>query len=263
MSDNDIFDMQEPVEPEVKPVPPVAPLPEEKETTVPATVSTTNSLVARITSKTVISEDQSKILNAFIDKAIMGHQSALAMKCKGLRCHMIDICPLHKAKLTLPVNESCPVEESLMQEWVQRTLSALAIDPSLPENAVDVNMVFELAGMELIRWRASWHLHNEAALVEERIVGYSPQGEPIYDEKPKMALLISERYAKVVGKLREQLLATRRSQAQVGKVSNDVSVRGANMVAKAKEIALRRRNKQIPVDADFEVKDGESSSEGS
>jgi hypothetical protein len=258
MDENDILDMQEPLEPTPLPKPAPAPVPEAPKEALQNQAIPPNALVAKMSSKAAITEEQSRVLSAFMDKAVLGHQSALAMKCKGLRCHMLDICPLHKAHITLPINESCPVEEALMQEWVTRTLTALNIDPSLPENAVDVNMVFELAGMEVIRWRTSWHLHNDAILVEERIVGYSPQGEPIYDEKPKMALLISERYAKVVGKLREQLLATRRSQAQVGKVSNDVSVRGANMVAKAKEIAKKRREKSVPIDADFEVKNGES-----
>jgi hypothetical protein len=212
------------------------------------------SIIAKQAGCQVSTPEQLKILDDFMDSTRFGHTASLPMKCQGGSCPFLNICPLNRANMELPVGKSCPVEQAIMAQWVSNTMNALGINPNNPEDSVDINMVFELAGMELIRYRSAWHLSISPELVEERIVGYSPQGDPIYDEKPKMPLLIMEKYAKVIGKLRDQLLATRRSQAQVGKISGDLSVRAANMQAKAREIAEKRRGKVQ--DADFKVKDG-------
>jgi len=153
------------------------------------------------------------------------------------------------------VTHNCPVERSMIVKWVHKTLIALDIDPHDPENAVDMDMAMELAGMELIRYRAACHMADDPALTEERIVGYSPQGQPIYDEKPKINLLILERQAKLIGRLREQLLATRKAQAQVGRVASDVSVKAANMLQKARDLAEKRKSGQEALDATYTVKD--------
>ena len=196
------------------------------------------------------------VIEHFMVRAQHGHQAALPMKCKENLCPFIGMCPLEQAKLDLPTGKDCPVEQALIQMWVNKTMDALNIDPTDPEFSVDVDMVYELAGMELLRMRAGHHMSTDPALVEEKIVGYSPQGQPIYDEKPKIALLILEKYSKVVNKLREQLLATRKSQAQAGQLAGDVSVRTANIMARAKKIAEARRAGGSIHDADFiEVKD--------
>lgn len=202
---------------------------------------------------------QIQALDEFMTKVRFGHQSAMPMRCKGDACPVITHCPLHLALMELPVGKVCPVEKSMINLWVKEALVALKIDPEDPDNAIDLAMAFELAGMELIRYRASLKLSDEPMLTKDIIVGYSPQGKPIYDEKPSQSLLILERQAKIIGRLREQLLATRRSQAQVGKISGDISVRGANMLSKARELAEKRRanlNKDA-VDIPFQVKPDE------
>jgi len=196
-------------------------------------------------------------LDEFMHKIRFGHQAALPMICKGENgCPFIAHCPLFLNKIALPITKVCPVERSMISQWVKDALTALKIDADDPDNAVDLAMAFELAGMELIRYRASLRLSDEPMLTKDVIVGYSPQGKPIYDEKPSQSLLILERQAKIIGKLRDQLLATRRAQAQVGKISGDISVRGANMLSKAKELAEKRRAKANgeAVDISFEVK---------
>ncbi len=173
------------------------------------------------------------------------------------KVYSLDVDKEHTYITNGIVTHNCPVEKSIMGKWISDNIAALGINPDNPEDAVDMNMIAELAGMELIRYRAAWHLSKDPELVEMRVVGYSPQGEPIYDEKPKMSLLILEKYAKVMGKLRDQLLATRRSQAQVGKISNDLSVRAANMQEKARLLAEKRRNKLQEPESKIETDDSE------
>jgi hypothetical protein len=195
------------------------------------------------------------IYENFINRAKYGHQGAMPMKCKGTKCGFINMCPLHEAGDELPLGKRCPVEGALVKIWVEKHIDALDIDPNDPDYAVDMDMVYELAGLELIRNRAASHLSDDPELFKEKVVGYSPQGEPIYDDKPNLSLLILEKYGKRVDKLREQLLATRRSQAQMGRLASDNSVRAANMLKKAQELAERRRTRNEATDAEFEIKE--------
>jgi len=236
---------------------------QEKSTEAVVSDITKNSLVKLSESAGVtVPKEKYEIIEKFMARAQYGHQAALPMKCKGKLCPFIGMCPLEQAELELPVGKDCPVEQALIQMWVNKTINALNIDPTDPEFSVDIDMIYELAGMELLRMRAGHHMSIDPSLVEEKIVGYSPQGQPIYDEKPKIALLILEKYSKVVNKLREQLLATRKSQAQAGQLAGDVSVRTANIMARAKKIAEARRAGGSIHDADFIEVEGETPNEG-
>ena len=198
--------------------------------------------------------DKLSIIQNFMDRAKFGHQSALPMICKGRDCPILEMCPLYEAGLPLPIKKICPVESAVIAQWVNRTMTSLNIDPNEPEFAVDMDMVYELAGYELLRMRLASSLSTDPEVSKEVIVGYSPQGDPIYDIKPNMSLLMLEKYSKVVGKLRDALVATRKSQAQVGKLAGDGSIRAANIMAKARELAEKRLKPNIS-DADFEVLD--------
>lgn len=191
----------------------------------------------------LIPVEKLSIIDKFMERAKYGHQASLPLICKGVACPFLRMCPLYQIEAKLPLEKACPVEGALIEQWVQRTIKALNIDPANDEYAVDMDMIYELAGMELIRMRAGYHLSIDGSLVEEKIVGYSPQGDPIYDEKPRVSLLILEKYSKVISKLREQLLATRKAQAQVGQISSDPSVRTANIMAKAKALIEKRQQK--------------------
>jgi len=200
-----------------------------------------------------IPSDKLHILEGFMNAAKYGHQAALPMKCMGEKCSILDLCPLKKINAALPVTHNCPVEFSLIQQWVDGYVKALDIDPTDEEHAIDMHMVYEAAGLELLRMRTAHHLSKDPEVVTEKIVGWSPTNKPIFDDKPSPALLILEKQAKIMNKLRESLLATRRSQAQVGHMAGDISIKTANVMAKARELAERRRKGGSIQDAEYEV----------
>lgn len=200
---------------------------------------------------TITSEKTVKILAQFVERQKHGHQGAMSMTCKGTKCSYLSMCPLHEAGEKLPVNKRCPVENILIQMWSAKFIQALGIDMDDPEYAIDMDMVYELAGLELIRNRAACKLSDEPDIFKRDITAFSPQGAPIYDDKPNMALLILERYGKRVDKLREQLIATRQAQAKIGKISGDSSVKAARLAARAKKIIEKRMSGGSIEDADF------------
>lgn len=241
-------------------------VPEEESKNLPVVVQPTTSaeILTRASQKVGIEipADKIGILQGFMKAVQYGHQAALPMKCKGEHlCPIITMCPLHKMELELPINKACPIEAAMIEQWVGDYMTAMDIDPNDPEQAVDMHMVYEAAGLELIRTRTACYLSNEPDVVSTKVVGYSPTGQKIEAEVPSMALLLLEKQAKVMGKLREQMLATRKSQAQVGHLANDTTIRASNLREKAMKLGERRKQGGSIHDIDFEVIKNEESKE--
>lgn len=256
MSSFDPFDIL-PDQPEDEETPPKKE--EKKADLVPADKN--NPLVEHAAKAGVfLTKNNKEVVDQFFQRAKYGHQGAMPMMCKGTKCRFISMCPLAEAGEKLPLAKRCPVEGALVEIWASKLIDALDIDPNDPDYAVDMDMVYELAGLELIRNRAAVHMSDEPDLFKEKIVGYSPQGEPIYDDKLNLSLTILEKYGKRVDKLRDQLIATRQSQAKLGKLQSDSSVRAANIKERARKIAEARRAGEKIQDADFTVKEPEDES---
>ena len=204
-----------------------------------------------------LSEQDMAELKSFMASSKYGHQSSLSMKCTGIKCDFYEICPLKKINAELPIGKQCPVENALIEQWVSMYFASLGLDKEDPGNSIEVHMVYELAGLELLRRRAANELSKDSSLVKNMIVGYSPQGEPIYDDKPAQALLILERHSKIVNKLRESLLATPKSAAQAGQINSDVSTRTANILKKTRAIVAARKSGNSIEDVNFQIIDQE------
>ena len=184
-------------------------------------------------------------LDKHMNRAKYGHQVELLLTCKGEKCPIINSCPLKKVGIEFPMGEKCPYEAALMSDWISSYIVSLDIKSDQDESAIDMFMVHELAGNELLKMRAAHKLGNEGELSQEKVVGYSPQGQPIYDDKPSQSLLILERQGRSANKLRNELLATRKAQAQVGHVSNDVTTKANALRLTAIAATNERREKAI------------------
>ena len=126
-----------------------------------------------------------------------------------------------------------------------------------PENSFDLDLLYELAGHELIKWKAAQHLSHKGRIVEERQVAAGLQGDQIFGEVMSPAIEAIDIQNKITMKLREALLATRKAQIQAGKDMGDPSRKTAELARKAKDKAqdrLRAQRENIQ-DADFEVKE--------
>ena len=234
----------------------------DKEANVVLSADASNPLVEHAQEAGVfLTKNSMEVLDKFYHRAKYGHQGAMPMRCKAEKCRFINMCPLAEAGEKLPLNKRCPVEGALVDIWAGKLITSLEIEVDNPDYAVDLDMVYELAGLELIRNRAAVHLSDNPELFNEKIVGYSPQGDPIYDDKPNLSLLILEKYGKRVDKLRDQLLATRHAQPKLGKLASDNSVRASNIKEKARKIAESRRKGDNLTDADFTVKEPEPEDE--
>lgn len=218
-----------------------------------------NSLVqvAETKSNQPISLEGRQALSHYIDSATRGYVGSLGMICKGPQCPFISDCPLNNIGSQLPMGEKCPVENAMVTMWLNKHLKALGIDdPTDPIHSFDMDMLYELAGQELIRWRCSVHLSDDPRLVSNQQVGATQQGEPIFGDVINPVLDVMERSGKNISKIREALVATREAQIKAGQLASDPTERAAELKKKANEmIEKRRKANEKTKDAEFEVRD--------
>jgi len=223
--------------------------------------SVVNNLVNVAEEKTSqpISKQGREALVHYIDSATKGYVGSLGMICKGPSCPFISDCPLNKIKSQLPIGEKCPVENAMVTMWLNKHLKALGIeDPNDPIHSFDMDMLYELAGQELIRWRCSVHLSDDPRLVSNQQVGATQQGEPIFADVINPVLEVMEKAGKNISKIREALVATREAQIKAGQLATDPTERAALLREEAiAKINKRRQAKEETKDAEFEVKNSE------
>ena len=207
------------------------------------------------TSEVALTPDQVQHLSHYLDSNTRGYVGSLGMMCKGETCPFISSCPLNNIGSKLPINQKCPVENSMVTMWLNKHLKALGIDdPNDPIHSFDMDMLYELAGQELIRWRCSVHLSDDPRLVSNQQVGATQQGEPIFADVINPVLDVMEKAGKNISKIRQALVATREAQIKAGQLASDPTERAAELKKKATELieARRKANEQV---IDVDIKD--------
>lgn len=204
---------------------------------------------------TGLSKEGIDVISSFIENTTRGYVGSLGMVCKGASCPFVGACPLNKIGSKLPVGKVCPVECSIVTMWINKHLKALGIEnPDDPVHSFDMDMLYELAGQELIRWRCSVHLSDNPRLVSNQQVGATQQGEPIFADVINPVLDVMEKAGKNIAKIRDALVATRQAQIKAGQVTTDPTQRAAELREKAVKIAKERRNSQEKLkDAEFRI----------
>ena len=203
-----------------------------------------------------ISLEGRQALSHYIDGVTRGYVGSLGMVCKGPMCPFISDCPLNNIGSKLPIGDKCPVENAMVTMWLNKHLKALGIDdPTDPIHSFDMDMLYELAGQELIRWRCSVHLSDDPRLVSNQQVGATQQGEPIFGDVINPVLDVMEKAGKNISKIRVALVATREAQIKAGQLASDPTERAADLKKKANELISKRRkaNEEKTKDAEFKV----------
>lgn len=203
-----------------------------------------------------ITDESKRYLQQFIDMTSKGFVTSMSMNCAGKLCPYINACPLHAIGSKLPIGKPCPVENSIVVTWITKHLKVLGIDDiEDPVHSFDMDMLYELAGQELIRRRCSVHLSDDPRLVSNQQIAATQQGEPIFADVINPVLDVMERAGRNIGRIREALVATREAQVKAGQIATDPSTRAAELREKAMAIAdARRKQQEVLKDADYRIK---------
>lgn len=198
--------------------------------------------IAEETSGAELSSESKNVIQQYMQNACMGFLGVVPMLCRGLQCPFLSACPLHLAGSALPVGRQCPVERAMITIWINKHLKALGIeDVNDPQNSFDMDLLYELAGQELIRWRCGVHLSDDPALVSRELTNVTITGHEIFTDIINPVLDVMERSGKNIQKIREALVATREAQIKAGQESRDPSQRAAELRIKAAEILKQKR----------------------
>jgi hypothetical protein len=181
-----------------------------------------------------------------------GHYAMVPIHCRGNVCKYADICPLLKAGVSSMVGQPCPLEEHLLYTWISHYRESLNVDP---KNAIEMNLVCELAKIEIYSARATHRVASEDLIIQQ-VIGVSDKGEPIYREELHPILGLAESQDRRKLRLLEAFLATRQALAEVGgSGQGDQSTHAAelaNIVRKAQK-NLADRAKDIKANAAKDV----------
>ena len=198
--------------------------------------------VAEESSGAELSVESKDIIQQYMQNACMGFLGVIPMKCRGQACPFLASCPLHLAGSALPVGSNCPVEKAMITIWVSKHLKALGIeDVTDPMNSFDMDLLYELAGQELIRWRCGVHLSDDPSLVSRELTNVTITGHEIFTDIINPVLDVMERAGKNIQKIRDALVATREAQIKAGQENKDPSQHAAALRIKAAEILKQKR----------------------
>lgn len=197
-----------------------------------------------------VPEGAGPLLVRLLSKAVKGNLAALPMLCKGEKCPFLGQCWIRELndrghKTAYPIGKQCPQEMIVLELWIKKLAGNIGLNPDNPEDALQLELVYELATNELMRYRAAFHLSTDPELVKKSISAYGPKGEPVWEVKINPATALHERLSRLILKLKEQMLATPKAQAQVGRVLDRNVQETLDKRRKAEELLKQRQAARI------------------
>lgn len=182
-----------------------------------------------------LDQGQRESLSIYRGKMNAATHMSTVMTCAA-DCPVLSICPLKNAGVSLPLGKLCPVEQSIMDDCVQTYCAALNIDPATSMGSLELAMVWELARNEIIEFRANASLAKNPKVVRRELTNVTPDGTSIFTDEIAPEITILERWSKAKVKLRQELLATRRSQAMAGQAQDDHTAKMAKLKKRADKL---------------------------
>lgn len=133
--------------------------------------------------------DEAKKVAAHMRKMKTGHTAMVPMICSP-KCPFRLRCSLFQMEKA-PYGRACWWETELIREWTMRYFNEYQVDPN---NFTEVGLISELAEIEVYNWRLSQTLakSENAELIEENVVGFSGDGQPLTTKQLSSALQAKE-----------------------------------------------------------------------
>lgn len=140
----------------------------------------------------VLTDEEANIIARHLRFLRTGLNAVVPIYCGGPGiCPFERTCPFVKIK-KVPVGRVCPIEADLMRAWTEAYMETFKVEP---DNIVELNLVQELAELDIYDRRASFWLQvgEGQGLLQEQIVGVDQNGRPVKRLEVHQALVIKER----------------------------------------------------------------------
>lgn len=166
-----------------------------------------------------LTEEEAGKLSKTLKRLSTGASSFILLNCKGNRCPFATRCPLVQMGKSetrphgkAPVNQDCILEASLLRDSITSYMNEYQVDPS---NYTEINIVTELAEIEVSLWRINMQLGEteNALFVIDQTVAIDPgtgqaitqqQVSPLFEQKQKLSTRKSKLHKLMVGDRQEK-----------------------------------------------------------
>lgn len=182
-----------------------------------------------------LTEEESTKLQKTLKRLSTGSSSFILLNCHGAACPFASKCPLVKMQGPrgtphgkAPVGKDCLLEASMLRDAASSYLLEYEVDIN---SYTEVNIVTELAELEVLLWRINMQLGMEgnSLLVKDQIIGFDrgtheaitqQQVSPLFEQKLKLSTRKSKLIKLMVGDRQEKY---KKEAALKRKPDNDAS----------------------------------------
>ena len=202
-----------------------------------------------------LTEEEAVKLSKTVKRLGTGASTFAVMHCEGNKCPISARCELAQMNKTpstphgkAPVGNPCLLEATIMRDSMSSYIEEYEVDPV---NYTEVNIVSELAEIEVILWRINMQLStaSQALLVIDQTIGFDratgrpiqqQQISPLFEQKNKLLTRKSKLVKLMVGDRQEKY---KKESALKQKSSSDTSTQ---MAAIRKQLGLMEMKLKKP-----------------
>jgi hypothetical protein len=217
-------------------------------------------ITSRLNSSVEVSEDQKSLLKEYMEKMRWGVTGIAALVCKDEECPYYSRCPLVKAGIPRPVGEECPVENALMDQWLEQFLNTSGVDlESL--TTYDLLIIQDIAYQQLLETRAAMELADNPQIQVKTFIGMDPKnGQAMYTYSLNNLVTFREKSHKIKMKLLRELIATAKAKSEEERGLQDRSSIMAEKLRRIEEkLGKDAINPRDIIEAEFNKNDPETS----
>ena len=213
-----------------------------------------------------------KLESYFMDNAAGPIQPSII--CKGQDCSYVRQCPLAQAKVPLPFDEPCVVEETVKRNWAQLYYAEFGRAKD-GYAAVDRGVIIDLMNTMLDIKRAQDEMANSPEVAERVLRGFDKENNPIVELKMNPLHFYLKNARLLKQKLLGNMVATRDARAKdksrqtesTAQFMTELKGLAEEMAKKNKELMLREAEATVidqrdvigngddDVDRDFTLED--------
>jgi len=161
--------------------------------------------------------------------------ASVPIVCKGIECAYAETCGILEMDLA-PVGERCPLEIAHACDLYHMMCKELQIDE---ESIIDLQLIKELIDIEVVMERCDRTLAKDGDIMSSVTIGATVRGEAIISTEIHKAFDLKDKLARRKHEVLRLLNSTRKDKAQEDQGFIDPSTYASQMLAKAREIALR------------------------
>lgn len=181
-----------------------------------------------------VTEEQRGELRAYMDKMRWGITGVSPLTCQDEECPYYTKCPLVRAKIPRPLNKDCPVEQALMDQWLEQFINASGVELD-NLTAYDLLVIQDIAYQQLLETRAAMELADNPQIQVKTFMGFDADGNAVSTFALNNLVTFREKSNKMKMKLLREMIATAKTKSEEERGRKDRSSETAERLKRIEE----------------------------